>query len=131
MLFPTLPLAYQAGCDVEIGGKDRLTGPLTSSQSANLLRRHLLDGRETQRVKLAHRLLIHPADAVQIGCRLVNGSQGVTAIFPGGLVVCHYLDFEERSVFDSLFDLNIRITEDHFRKLRKASSSRRSILAVT
>jgi hypothetical protein len=36
-----------------------------------------------------------------------------------GIVFSRHLYIEERSTFNSLFNLNIRVAEDHFRKLSK------------
>jgi hypothetical protein len=57
MFFAGLPLADQVGSDVQMGGKDSLSGVLTGSQSASLLGSPLAlmdcDGREAERVELA------------------------------------------------------------------------------
>jgi hypothetical protein len=51
------------------------------AEGADLLWRHLLDGRETEGVKLAHGLGIHSATATEVRGGLVDGRQELTTIF--------------------------------------------------
>src|SRR6185437_13512689 len=75
VFFSPLPFAHKARRHVEVGGKDGLARLLPSPQSADLSGSHFLNGREAEGVEFAHRPLVNPTRAVQIGSRLMNSRQ--------------------------------------------------------
>src|SRR5690348_10810237 len=72
VLLAPLPLTYQARRHVEVSRKNSLARLLPSPQRANLSGSHFLDRRQAKRVEFAHRPLVNPTRAVQIGSRLMN-----------------------------------------------------------
>src|ERR1022692_2792435 len=64
VLFPSLPLADQAGRHVEITGEDSLTGPFPYAERTDfpgLQRQH---GRKAKLIEFAHGALVHDAGSV-------------------------------------------------------------------
>ena len=83
MLFASLPFADEAGSYIEVGGEDGLTGLFAGAEGADLLRRHLLDRREAERVELTHGLEVHSAAAMEVCGGLVDCCEEFTGVFSG------------------------------------------------
>jgi len=82
MLFASLPLADEAGGDVEIGGEDGLAGLFAGAQGANLFRCHFLNRGEAEGVEVAHSFQVQSTVPVEVGGRLVKRGKQLSAEFP-------------------------------------------------
>lgn len=82
MFLATLPLADQAGGDVEIAGEDSLADPFAQPQFADLFGFERCNRGQTHLVEPPHRPLIHHASGVEfLGC-LVDRGHYVASVLP-------------------------------------------------
>src|ERR1700693_2670183 len=80
MLLAALPLADEAGRDVEVAGEHGLARAFAFPQRADFFGGERVDGCQTGIVELAHGLLVHDAGRVQAFCRFMDRGHYRTAI---------------------------------------------------